>query len=147
MATPLQKRKLMGEINTKSTTGALSSSIPRLPFEKYEKMRSKFFFSSPLIAPYSTAAFTSGLIVITRVEMPPPMLYGAIDEIFEALGAIARERGWNIDKRLDIARLACERSELTFGELEELYDQGVRSLLGRKLQRAADSSDIDESSQ
>ena len=68
-------------------------------------------------------------------QMPPPMLYGAIDEIFEALGAIARERGWDIDKRLEIARLACERSELTLDDLEKLYDQGGRSLLGNAQHR------------
>ena len=63
-------------------------------------------------------------------EKSSPKLYAGIDGIFESLGDIADERGWNIEKRLEIAGMACERRDMTFDELEKLYDRGVRSLLG-----------------
>lgn len=71
-------------------------------------------------------------------EKPSRKLYAGIDEIFESLGDIAGERGWDIEKRLEIAGMACEHRDMTFDELEKLYDRGVRSLLGENAQHRPD---------
>jgi hypothetical protein len=55
-----------------------------------------------------------------------------------SLGDIAGERGWDIEKRLEIAGMACEHRDMTFDELEKLYDRGVRSLLGENAQHRPD---------
>ena len=77
---------------------------------------------------------------------PPASLYAQIDEIFAGLAVTARERGWDIDKRLEIARLSCERPEMTVDDLESLYDQGTISLLGEKLRKGPGSPHNNESS-
>lgn len=71
-------------------------------------------------------------------QKPSPELYAGIDGIFESLGDIARERGWDIEKRLEIAGMACEHRDMPFEELEKLYDRGVRSLLGENAQHRPD---------
>lgn len=78
-------------------------------------------------------------------EMPPATLYAQVDEIFVGLSGVAIDRGWDIDKRLEIAALSCERPEMTVDDLELLYDQGARSLLGKKLRHGRGSPNGNES--
>ena len=78
-------------------------------------------------------------------EMPPATMYAQIDENFVGLSGVAINRGWDIDKRLEIAALSCERPELTVDDLELLYDQGARSLLGMKLRHGRGSRNGNES--
>ena len=53
------------------------------------------------------------------------------EQVFVGLAANAREYGWDMGKRLEIARLTCEHPHMRLDELERLYDEGVRSLLGK----------------
>jgi hypothetical protein len=45
-----------------------------------------------------------------------------IAEVVERLEDIARERNWSLNKRFDIARMACEYPTMTIEELESRYD-------------------------
>ena len=58
-----------------------------------------------------------------------PSVYADIEEIIGRLDAIAQDRGWDIGKRFEIARMACENRAATFDELERRYDKGIRSAL------------------
>ena len=55
--------------------------------------------------------------------------YADIEEVIDRLEDLARERNWDLGKRFEIARLACENPAATFDELERLYDRGLRSAL------------------
>ncbi|UCH46431.1 MAG: hypothetical protein JSU95_09855 [Betaproteobacteria bacterium] len=76
-----------------------------------------------------------------------PAQYAGINEIFDSLGDIAREREWDIEKRLEIAGLACEHRNMTFDELEQLYDRGIRSSLGKNRRTFPESPNSDETDQ
>jgi hypothetical protein len=56
----------------------------------------------------------------------PPSAYADIEEVIDSLDDLARERNWDLGKRFDIARMACENPTLTFDELERRYDLGLR---------------------
>ena len=53
-----------------------------------------------------------------------PRQFSAADiaEVIDGLEDIARERNWNLNKRFDIARMACEYPTMTIEELERRYD-------------------------
>jgi hypothetical protein len=55
--------------------------------------------------------------------------YADIEDVIDRLEDLARERNWDLGKRFEIARLACENPAATFDELERLYDRGLRSAL------------------
>lgn len=78
-------------------------------------------------------------------EMPPAALYAQIDEIFVGLSEVAIERGWDIDKRLEIAGLSCERPGMSVDDLELRYDQGTRSLLSKRLRSSPGSLNNNDS--
>ena len=59
-------------------------------------------------------------------EQAQPDAYADIEDIIERLDDFARERGWDLGKRFDIARMACENRTVTFDELERRYDRGIR---------------------
>ena len=71
-------------------------------------------------------------------EQPPPSAYADIEDVIDRLDDLARERNWDLAKRLDIARMACENRTMTFDELERLYDRGLRSAPGRIRQDASE---------
>jgi hypothetical protein len=65
--------------------------------------------------------------LLKSAEPPQPSVYADIDEIIDHLDDLARERNWDLGKRFDIARMACENPIMTFDELERRYDRGHRS--------------------
>jgi hypothetical protein len=71
-------------------------------------------------------------------EQPQPSAYADIEDVIDRLDDLARERNWDLAKRLDIARMACENRTMTFDELERLYDRGLRSAPGRIQQDASE---------
>jgi len=59
--------------------------------------------------------------------VPPPVeprQFSAADiaDVIDRLEDIARERNWDLTKRFEIARLACEYPTMTIEELERRYD-------------------------
>ena len=72
-------------------------------------------------------------------EQPPPSVYADIEEVIDRLDDLARERDWDLGKRFEIARMACENRTLTFDQLERRYELGFRS--------APDKSRQDDSEQ
>jgi len=62
------------------------------------------------------------------------LTYEHIEDVNDCLEDIARRRNWDLDKRFDIARMACENRTTTFDELERRYDRGVRSEFSRRRQ-------------
>ncbi len=69
---------------------------------------------------------------------PQPSAYADIEDVIDRLDDLARGRNWDLAKRLDIARMACENRTMTFDELERLYDRGVRFAPGRIRQDATE---------
>jgi hypothetical protein len=59
----------------------------------------------------------------------PPSVYADVEDVIDQLDDLARERGWDLPKRLEIARMACENRATPFDELERRYDQGLRSAI------------------
>ena len=53
--------------------------------------------------------------------------YANIDAVNDRLEEVARDRHWSLEKRLEIARIACENPSVPFEELESLYDRGYRA--------------------
>ena len=53
--------------------------------------------------------------------------YAHIDEILDRLEDLSQQRNWDIDKRFEVARMACENPAATIDELERLFDEGHRS--------------------
>ena len=72
-------------------------------------------------------------------EQPVPSVYADIEEVIDRLDDLARERDWDLGKRFEIARMACENRTLTFDQLERRYELGFRS--------APDKSRQDDSEQ
>ena len=60
-------------------------------------------------------------------EQPQASEYADIEDVNDILEDLAQRRNWDLDKRFDIARMACEKRTTTFDELERRYDRGVRS--------------------
>jgi hypothetical protein len=60
-------------------------------------------------------------------ERPQASEYADIEDVNDILEDLAQRRNWDLDKRFDIARMACENRTTTFDELERRYDRGVRS--------------------
>lgn len=60
----------------------------------------------------------------TSVQRSP---YLDVEDIIDQLDELARERGWDSRKMLEIARMACEHRGTSIDELEWHYDQGLRS--------------------
>lgn len=59
----------------------------------------------------------------------PPSVYADVEDVIDQLDDLARERGWDLPKRLEIARMACENRATPFDELERRYDRGLRSAI------------------
>ena len=57
-----------------------------------------------------------------------PSALADIDAVNDTLEDIARDRGWDLDKRLAIARMACENPSVPVDNLEDLYERGLRSV-------------------
>ena len=53
----------------------------------------------------------------------PHLSAAHIEEVIERLDDIARERNWSFDKRVGVARMACEYRNETIRELERRYDE------------------------
>jgi len=62
-------------------------------------------------------------------EEEPPSVYADVEDVIDQLDDLARERGWDLPKRLEIARMACENRATPFDELERRYDRGLRSAI------------------
>jgi hypothetical protein len=71
----------------------------------------------------------AGNVLPWRGRLLSVSAYHGIDEVIDELDAIASERGWDLDKRLDIARMVCENRGMGVDELEQRYDRGERSAL------------------
>lgn len=73
------------------------------------------------------------LVSVVRRSLParaaPPILYADIEEVIDALDDVARERGWDVAKRLAISRLVCENRTTAIAELERRYDRERQSSL------------------
>jgi hypothetical protein len=76
-------------------------------------------------------------------EQPQPSVYVDIDEVIDRLEDLARERNWDLGKRFEIARMACENRTMTIDELERRYDRGLRSALDRIRQDASEGPNND----
>lgn len=63
----------------------------------------------------------------TALDALPPSVYADIEDVIDCLDDLARERGWDLPKRLAIARLACEHRSIAFEELERRYDAQVQA--------------------
>ncbi len=50
------------------------------------------------------------------------------DAMVDSLEDVARNRNWTLDKRLEIARLACDYPSVPVDELEDFFDRGLRSV-------------------
>lgn len=57
-------------------------------------------------------------------------VFANIDAVNDTLEDIARDRGWDLDKRLAIARMAHENPSVPVDELEDLYDRDLRAVPG-----------------
>ena len=64
-------------------------------------------------------------------------VFANIDAVNDTLEDIARDRGWDLDKRLEVARLACEYPSVSVDELEDLYERGLRAVPDESGQDAA----------
>ena len=64
-------------------------------------------------------------------ERPQASEYADIEDVNDILEDLAQRRNWDLDKRFDIARMACENRTTNFDELERRYDRGVRSVFAR----------------
>ena len=71
--------------------------------------------------------------------------YADIEDVNDVLEDIAQRRNWDLDKRFDIARMACENRTTTFDELERRYDRGARSVFSRLRQDTPKEPKNDES--
>lgn len=57
-----------------------------------------------------------------------------IEDVIDRLDDLARERGWDLRKRFEIARMASENRTTPFDELERRYDLGLGSALHKTRQ-------------
>jgi hypothetical protein len=60
-------------------------------------------------------------------EQTQASVYADVEDVIDQLDDLARERDWDLPKRLEIARMACENRATPFAELERRYDLGRRS--------------------
>lgn len=67
--------------------------------------------------------------VLPALEELQPSVYADVEDVIDQLDDLARERGWDLPKRLEIARMACENRATPFDELERRYDLGYRSAI------------------
>ncbi|KPK35791.1 MAG: hypothetical protein AMJ66_00040 [Betaproteobacteria bacterium SG8_40] len=49
-----------------------------------------------------------------------------VEAMVDSLEEVARERKWSLEKRLEIARMACESPSVPIEKVEDLYDRGLR---------------------
>jgi hypothetical protein len=100
--------------------------------------------------------WTVALIALWRIQArigrsPPepaerrqPSAYADIEDVIDRLDDLARERNWDLGKRFDIARMACENRTTAFDELERRYDRGLRSAFDRLRPGASEGPKNDE---
>jgi len=98
-----------------------------------------FAFGGPwgaagLLLLWAGVLFASGLLRGRReppsadgAEQGQASVYANIDAVNDRLEDVARERRWSLEKRFEIARIACENPSVPFGKLETLYDRGFRA--------------------
>jgi len=77
-------------------------------------------------------------------EQPQASEYADIEDVNDILEDLAQRRNWDLEKRFDIARMACENRTTTFDELERRYDHGFRSLFARARQGIPEDAKNDE---
>jgi hypothetical protein len=70
-----------------------------------------------------------------------PSVYADVEDVIDQLDDLARERGWDLPKRLEIARMACENRATPFDELERRYDRGLRSAIANSRSDDADHAE------
>ena len=70
----------------------------------------------------------------TNAKLPQHAAYANITDVVDRLESIAKQGNWNLEKRLEIARMACEKPAVTFEQLEYGYDRGFRSVLDKARQ-------------
>ena len=78
-------------------------------------------------------------------EQPQASHYADIEDVNDILEDRAQRRNWDLEKRFDIARMACENRTTTFDELERRYDRGLRSVFARARQGLSEEPKNDES--
>jgi len=78
-------------------------------------------------------------------EQPQASEYADIEDVNDILEDLAQKRNWDLDKRFDVARMACENRTTTFDELEHRYDRGIRSAFARLQQDISGERKNDES--
>lgn len=71
-------------------------------------------------------------------EQPRSTAPADIYDVIDRLDNLARARNWDLAKRFDIARMACENRNMTIDELERLYDQRLSSALDKIRQDTAE---------
>jgi hypothetical protein len=89
---------------------------------------------------------TNAQVPAEPAEQPHASEYADIEDVNDILDDLAQRRNWDLDKRFDIARMACENRTTTFDELERRYDRGARSAFARLRQDAPEEPKNDESS-
>jgi hypothetical protein len=77
--------------------------------------------------------------------LPQASAYADMEDVMDRLDDVARERNWDLGKRFEIARMACENRTLTFDELERCYERGLRSAPD-KFQRDASEGPMNDGS-
>ncbi len=71
----------------------------------------------------------SGTLDLPQTDGPDGEQVDAnIDAMVDSLEEVARERRWSLDKRLQIARMACENPSVSIDKAEDFYDRGFRAV-------------------
>lgn len=90
--------------------------------------------AAALVMPWAAVVIVCGGLKLRRMRIrsgignwPLPDVYLDVEEINDGLDDLARQRGWDFDKRMEIAFMACENRAATIDELERHYDSGLRS--------------------
>jgi len=61
-------------------------------------------------------------------KRPQQPVYADITNVIDRLEGIAKQGNWDLAKRLEVARMACENPTITFEQLDCSYDRGHRSV-------------------
>lgn len=67
------------------------------------------------------------LVLPEPVEPTRFSAYEDIEDVIDSLEELAKERNWDLGKRLEIARMAWEDPIMTIEEIERLYDAEAKS--------------------
>lgn len=89
--------------------------------------------AAALLALWAAVLFSCGYLRARRESAADgagekASIYANIDVVNDRLEEVARERRWDLEKRLEVARIACENPTVPFEELESLYERGFRAV-------------------